>query len=322
MSKPAEQNQCAVQTEALSRAFGGFYAVRDVSMAIPPGAITGFLGPNGAGKTTLIRMLCGLIEPSSGTARVLGYDVSRQAELIKQNIGYMSQKFSLYEDLTVSENLEFYAGIYGVNQQRRRLRIEAMLEIADLKDLRREMVASLTPGHRQRLALAAAMVSEPRLIFLDEPTSGVSPVVRRDFFNIIHHLASQGTTVIVSTHFMDEAERCDTIAFMSGGRLLAFDSPERLKAGVVKGCLAEIQVSNPLQAMQALEGQPWLKDVFMYGAYIHILLDSEAGLPLVEQATGMEARPVGASLQEVFLTLARQRHSPGDQYNRELDNRE
>ena len=299
--------KCAVHTDAISRAFGDFYAVRDVSMAIEPGAITGFLGPNGAGKTTLIRMLCGLIEPTSGSAQVLGYDIASESDQIKQNIGYMSQKFSLYEDLTVIENLEFYAGIYGVRNHLRKTRIDAMLEIANLCDLRREMVASLTPGHRQRLALAAAMVSEPRLIFLDEPTSGVSPVVRRDFFNIIHNLASQGTTVIVSTHFMDEAERCDQIAFMSQGRLLAYDSPERLKAEVIKGCLAELAVANPMQTMQELEGQPWVKDVFLYGAYIHILLASEADLPLVEQATGITARPVQSSLQEVFLTLAKKR---------------
>lgn len=299
--------KCAVYTEAISRAFGDFYAVREVSMAIEPGMITGFLGPNGAGKTTLIRMLCGLLEPTAGTARVLGYDIVAQPELIKQNIGYMSQKFSLYEDLTVVENLEFYAGIYGVSNHLRRTRIEAMLEIAGLGSMRRDMVSSLTPGHRQRLALASAMVSEPQLIFLDEPTSGVSPMVRREFFNIIHDLAGQGTTVIVSTHFMDEAERCDQIAFMSQGRLLAFDSPERLKADVIRGCLAEIEVTSPIQVMKELEGQPWMRDVFMYGSYLHILLDSEADLPLIEQLTGLPARPVQSSLQEVFLTLAKKR---------------
>ncbi len=299
---------CAVSTEGLCKAFGEFYAVRDVSMAIEPGVITGFLGPNGAGKTTLIRILCGLIMPTGGDARVLGYDVRSQADLIKQHIGYMSQKFSLYDDLNVTQNLEFFAGVYGVRNHRRKQRIDAMLEIAGLQNLRNEVVKNLTPGHRQRLALAAAMVAEPRLIFLDEPTSGVSPLVRREFFNIIHNLAVSGTTVIVSTHFMDEAERCDHIAFMSQGRLLAYNSPDRLKEDFIKGCLVEIPVDNPIKAMEQIEGQPWVKDSFLYGAYIHVLLESEKEIPLVEQELGLEVQPVQSSLQEVFLTLAKKRH--------------
>ena len=219
----------AITSHDLTRAFGKFTAVDRLTLNIRPGEVCGFLGPNGAGKSTAIRMLCGILEPSSGQATVLGYDLLREVEKIKNHIGYMSQKFSLYEDLSVIDNLSFYAGIYSLPRHQRSERIAEMLNLADIADRKNSLVGTLSVGWKQRLALCCAIISRPALVFLDEPTSGVSPTSRRQFFNIIQNLSNQGTTVIVTTHFMDEAERCDRIAFMSDGKLMALDTPDNLK---------------------------------------------------------------------------------------------
>ncbi|HEY3495426.1 MAG TPA: ABC transporter ATP-binding protein, partial [Polyangiaceae bacterium] len=214
-----------IVTRGLSRRFGDLVAVRDVSFEVNAGEIFGVLGPNGAGKSTTIRMLCGILDPTSGEGRVVGFDIQREAERIKERIGYMTQRFSLYEDLSVEENLRFYAGIYGVPRARRRARVQAVLESAGLLSRRRQLAGTLSGGWKQRVALASATIHEPPLLFLDEPTAGVDPVSRREFWEQIHRIAAEGTTVLLTTHYMDEAERCHRLAFIFRGTLLDVGTP-------------------------------------------------------------------------------------------------
>jgi ABC-2 type transport system ATP-binding protein len=204
----------AIAVRELTRTFGSFTAVDHVSFEVAPGEIFGYLGPNGSGKSTTIRMLCGLLEPTSGGAEVLGYDIVRQSEQIKARIGYMSQRFSLYNDLTVQENMEFYAGIYQISSEERRRRIPELVAMANLTGREHEQVANLSGGWKQRLALGSAIIHRPRMLFLDEPTGGVDPVSRRDFWDLIYRMADEGVTIFVTTHYMDEAERCQRIGFM------------------------------------------------------------------------------------------------------------
>ena len=225
----------AVETKLLTKRFDNFTAVDEVEIKVPKGKIYGFLGPNGAGKTTLIKMLCGLTTPTSGSANILGFDLVKQAEEIKHKIGYMSQRYSLYDDLTSKENLEFFAGIYGITDgEMRKNRVEEVIKMANLVGKENTLAGTLSPGVKQRLALGSAILSNPELIFLDEPTSGVSPITRRDFFEVINKLAEEGVTVIVTTHFMDEAERCDILMFLLDGRLIAEDTPYALKQMLVR----------------------------------------------------------------------------------------
>lgn len=219
----------AIECRELSKSFGSLLAVDRVTIQIPRGTIYGFLGPNGSGKSTTIRMICGLLTPSSGRGKVLDYDIVKDTEKIRQHIGYMSQKFSLYEELTVSENLDFYAGIYGLSGKKAKMRKERLLEMAGLNGREKQTAASLSGGWKQRLALACALLHEPDILILDEPTAGVDPVSRRIFWNIIHDLADRGMTVLVSTHYMDEAETCDQIGFIFFGKLLVTGTPDELK---------------------------------------------------------------------------------------------
>ncbi|HEX3010478.1 MAG TPA: ABC transporter ATP-binding protein [Syntrophomonadaceae bacterium] len=294
-----------ISTTELTRMFGSFTAVNRVSLEINPGEICGFLGPNGAGKSTLIRMLCGILQPTSGDATVLGYDLLHEVENIKQKIGYMSQKFSLYEDLSVIENLDFYAGIYNLSYRERKSRIEEMLEMAELSERKKELAANLSVGYKQRLALGCAIISQPEIIFLDEPTSGVSPTSRRQFFNIIQNLANQGSTVIVTTHFMDEAERCDRIAFISNGQLIALDSPDNLKSKFIKGVMAELDLPDPMEWIDKLKVQPYVKDCSMHGALLHVLIDHESNMPALQAMTGASPVKIIPNLEDVFITLAK-----------------
>ncbi len=295
----------AVETRDLTRVFGGFTAVDRVTMQIGKGEVCGFLGPNGAGKTTVIRMLCGILEPTSGSGRVLGYDVARESEQIKRRLGYMSQKFSLYNDLTVQENLTFYAGIYGLPRRERGRRIAEMIDLAGLAGQEQAIVANLSSGGRQRLALGGAIISRPSIIFLDEPTSGVSPTGRQTFFNIIQNLASQGVTVIVATHFMDEAERCGRIAFFSGGRLLALDSPGHLKATSLGGFLVELELPDIMARIAGIESQPYVRECSPHGVALHVILKEESDLAALRTFTGVEPKPVTPSLEDVFIALAK-----------------
>jgi len=222
--------EAAIKVENLTKRFGNFVAVDAISFTVPPGIIFGFLGPNGSGKSTTIRMLCGVLSPSAGTAQVLGYDVVKETELVRQNIGYMSQRFSLYEDLTVEENLDFYAGIYSLPSDLRQQRKQELLALAGLAEKEKRLAAHLSGGWKQRLALTCALLHRPRLLILDEPTAGVDPVSRRIFWEIIRGLAQEGTTILVTTHYMDEAEDCDLIGFIFNGKLIAFDTPAALMA--------------------------------------------------------------------------------------------
>lgn len=222
-------SEYTVETEKLTRKFGNFIAVDEVSIQVRRGEIFGFLGANGAGKTTMIRMLCGLLKPSTGNGKVAGFDILNQSEQIKQNIGYMSQKFSLYNDLTISENIDFYGGIYGLSKKTIENKKKEILENLKIADWENSITGELPPGFKQGLALGTAMLHDPPIIFLDEPTSGVDPASRRAFWQLIHQTAALGKTIFVTTHFMDEAEYCNRISIMSNGKIIALDTPKKLK---------------------------------------------------------------------------------------------
>jgi ABC-2 type transport system ATP-binding protein len=258
-----------IETRSLSRRFGSLVAVRDVSLQVTRGEIFGVLGPNGAGKSTTIRMLCGILDPSGGSGSVVGYDIATQAERIKERIGYMTQRFSLYEDLSVIENLTFYAGIYGVPRARRRARVEAVLERSGLGARRRQLAGTLSGGWKQRVALASATIHEPPLLFLDEPTAGVDPVSRREFWEQIHALAAEGTTVLLTTHYMDEAERCHRLAFIFGGQLLDVGTPEQIIERRRLRAL-ELVTDRPREAAELLRQQPEVDEVAHYGHLLRL----------------------------------------------------
>lgn len=301
-----------VVTKDLTKTFGKFTAVDRLNIQIREGEIYGFLGPNGAGKSTAIRMLCGILEPSAGTANILGYDLRRDIEKIKSMIGYMSQKFSLYEDLTVRQNLTFYAGIYGVSPSESKSRISEMIAMARLTGREDEYVANLSGGWKQRLALGCAIIAKPRIVFLDEPTSGVSPTSRRMFFNIIQDMAREGTTVMVTTHFMDEAERCHKIAFISEGQLIAMDTPTNLKNNTLEGLLVELEVSDPMERTTELEQLPYVRECSIHGTLLHVLLASTDAVHELQSFTGVESRPIIPSLEDVFLALAKKQRDGGE----------
>ncbi|MEP0775046.1 MAG: ABC transporter ATP-binding protein, partial [Acidobacteriota bacterium] len=246
----------AVEARSLTRAFGAFRAVDDLSFRVAPGEVFGFLGSNGAGKTTTIRMLCGLLTPTSGSATVAGLDLATQAAEIKRRVGYMSQRFSLYTDLTVEENLTFWGAAYGLHGAHLAARRAWALEMAELVGRRDTLVRELPGGLRQRLALGAALLHSPPIVFLDEPTGGVDPAARRRFWDLIDALATAGTTVFVTTHYLDEAERCHRVALMHAGRLVALDTPERLKAEFPPGTVLEIRTPRPALALAALQDAP------------------------------------------------------------------
>ncbi|MCX5780711.1 MAG: ABC transporter ATP-binding protein [Firmicutes bacterium] len=297
----------AIDCHELTRVFGNFTAVDRLTLQIRPGEVCGFLGPNGAGKSTAVRMLCGILQPTSGTATVLGYDLLREIEKIKSNIGYMSQKFSLYEDLTVLANLSFYAGIYSIPTRQRQVRIAEMLNLADIGNRQNSLVGELSVGWKQRLALTCAIISRPAMVFLDEPTSGVSPTSRREFFNIIQHLANRGTTVIVTTHFMDEAERCDRIAFMSDGVLLAMDTPDNLKNNTISGHMVALDLPHPMEYLATIEALPFVRDSSIHGASMHVVLDQVSDQFALQDITGVQSRPIMPNLEDVFITLVKKR---------------
>jgi ABC-2 type transport system ATP-binding protein len=236
-------DRIAVQTESLTRRFGSFIAVKNASISVKEGEIFGFLGANGAGKTTMIRMLCGLLKPSSGTATVSGFDIYKQSELIKQNIGYMSQKFSLYDDLTISENIEFYGGIYNLSSLLIRDRREDLLQELGLEAKADKLTRELPIGFKQRLALGCALLHDPPILFLDEPTSGVDPRARRSFWNLIYRTSQKGKTIFVTTHFMDEAEYCNRLSIMRDGEIIAIGSPSELKTLHKKSSMQDVFIA-------------------------------------------------------------------------------
>jgi ABC-2 type transport system ATP-binding protein len=301
--------QPSIRVEALRKQFGDFVAVAGVSFEVARGEILGFLGPNGAGKSTVIRMLCGLLTPSAGRVLIEGIDVVAEPETLRQHIGYMSQKFSLYQDLTVRENLRFYGGIYGLGGAALAERIRVALEMAGLAEHPDALVSDLASGWKQRLALGCAILHRPNILFLDEPTSGVDPLSRRRFWDLIHDLASRGVTIVVSTHHMDEALYCNRIALIDCGRIVALDSPGRLKLRSLGGELLRIECAAPDRAMAALRELPAARDVAIFGRTLHVLVDSaaSAGGEIVAflRARGIEARAtaIEATLEDVFVRL-------------------
>jgi len=301
--------QIAVDVSHLCKRFGEFMAVNDISFSVARGSIFGFLGPNGAGKSTTIRMLCGLLVPTSGSGHVAELDIRTQSEAIKERIGYMSQRFSLYEDLTVSENIEFYGGIYGVKGERLRQRKQWILEMAGLAGREDSLTAELSMGWKQRLALGVAVAHEPEILFLDEPTSGVDPISRRQFWDLIHDVAAGGVTVFVTTHFMDEAEHCDRLALIYRGRMIAIGSPGELKADLGGNTLLEISASPVLTALGALEGCAGVLDAALFGTQIHAVVADESHIPEARQvmeAAGARVQSLSSippTLEDVFVSL-------------------
>jgi len=305
--------ELAVTVSNLTRKFGDFVAVDNVSFSVPRGEIFGFLGPNGAGKSTTIRMLCGIIEPTAGAGAVAGYDIRTQSEQIKARIGYMSQKFSLYEDLTVAENIEFYAGVYGLSPARFRERKEWILRMADLRERENRLTGELAMGWKQRLALGCAVVHEPEILFLDEPTAGVDPVSRRNFWELIYDVAGRGVTVFVTTHYMDEAEHCDRLALIYSGKLIAIGSSAELKARFTAGALLEVAAQPVMQALEALRADPRVRDVAVFGRNLHVVMPelAEAAAQVREMLSGagvsvIAVEPIVPSLEDVFVALVEQ----------------
>jgi len=297
-----------VEIENLRKVFGDFAAVDGISLSVSRGEVFGFLGPNGAGKSTTIKMLCGLLMPTSGSGSVGGYDILTQSEEIKQHIGYMSQRFSLYDDLTVEQNIKFFSGMYGVPGQRLKERREWVLDMAGLRDKRTAVTRTLAGGFKQRLALGCAILHEPPILFLDEPTSGVDPVSRRNFWNMIHDLSRSGTTVFVTTHYMDEAEYCDRLALIYRGRIIASGTPNELKRNYMKREVLEIETDSVVEAMDVLEKNHIEAAVF--GSLLHVTVEqADQAIPLIVQKleeSRIRVKRIDKaipSLEDVFVTL-------------------
>lgn len=301
-------SEAVIKVENLTRRFGDFVAVDHVNFEVHEGEVVGYLGPNGSGKTTTIRMLLGLLQPSDGKATVLGFDAFRQSEEVRARTGYMSQKFAIYDDLTVLENLTFYGGVYGI---RDKARLARTLELVGLQGHESALTRALSAGWRQRLALAIALVHEPKLLFLDEPTSGVDPSARRAFWDLIYELAESGVTILVTTHYMDEAEYCERVGIMRDGKLLAMDTPSNLKKYIIPGDVWEV-FAEPLQDGLALlpEVEGVLR-VALSGDHLRTITDK--GKRKVDLLKGLKAKGVNArdvvagepSLEDVFISLAR-----------------
>jgi ABC-2 type transport system ATP-binding protein len=299
----------AVVAEGLTKKFGAFTAVDRVDLSIATGEVVGFIGPNGAGKSTTIRLLCGLLQPTAGRASVAGFDVARAPEAVRAHIGYMSQKFSLYPDLTVRENLRFFGGLYRVPRGDIEARMQLAIAMAGLEGREDALVQTLAGGWKQRLALGCAILHRPPVLFLDEPTSGVEPEARRRFWDLIHHLASDGVTILVSTHYMDEAEYCNRIALIDAGRMVAIGSPGELRRRELGGVLYELDCSALGAALKALRQAPSVIDAAIFGDKLHVLLrraDAAAELQPLLARQGIAAGPphgIAPSLEDVFVQL-------------------
>ena len=305
-------NNHAVEATDLTKRFGDFTAVDSVSFTVGRGTIFGFLGPNGAGKTTTIRMLLGLLRPTSGSATVLGFDIVKQTDEVKRRIGYMSQRFSLYDDLTVDENLNFYGRTYGVRGRDLRRRKAFVLQMAGLEGRERELTRNLSGGWKQRLALGTAIIHQPEMLFLDEPTAGVDPISRRAFWDLLYDLAEEGTTIMVTTHYMDEAEHCQSLAFIQRGRIVAQGSPAGIKEREMRGQVLEIDCDHAERAIPALREMGVFDEVALYGALVHaVASDLEALMPEIEEVlreaeVGLHTMDIIApSLEDVFISSVR-----------------
>lgn len=311
--------QTVIKTEGLTKRFGGLVAVQEVSLEISRGDIFGFLGPNGSGKSTVIRMLCGLLRPTAGRAELDGLDVVTETEEIKKRIGYMSQRFSLYGDLTVQENLDFYGAIYGLSRSRLAERRQTVVGLVGLEDRQGQIASTLSGGFKQRLALACSLLHEPKILFLDEPTAGIDPVARREIWDLLFRLAGEGKTFFVTTHYMDEAERCSLVGYIYDSRLIAHGKPQELKqlAEITpEGALwFEVLCKEPTRALSLLRRSPDIVDATIFGESVHIL--ARKGIDGVrieallrkENMDGVECRRVAPSLEDVFVTLTRLRRA-------------
>jgi ABC-2 type transport system ATP-binding protein len=316
---PAETDSTAeivVEVRNLEKRFGTFKAVAGISFFVRRGEIFGFLGPNGAGKSTTIRMLCGLLAPSAGSGRVAGFDIVRDAERIKTRIGYMSQKFSLYDELTVEENIDFYSGIYRLPKEKKLERKEWVLAMAGLRDHRHALTAELSGGWKQRLALGCAVLHEPPILFLDEPTSGVDPISRRQFWDLIYGLSGKGVTVFVTTHHMEESEYCDRLGVIYRGELIALGSPRELKTRHMQEAVLEIECERPNEAIGLLERLPDVKEAALFGKGLHAVAREADAAPAIRTiraalaGAGFRASRVESitpTLEDVFVSLIEER---------------
>ena len=300
----------AVSVKDLEKKFGSFTAVNRINFAVERGEIFGFLGPNGAGKSTTIRMLCGIIAPTSGTGTVGGFDINKEQEKIKQNIGYMSQRFSLYDDLTVEENINFYSGIYKLSKKELAERKEEIIKLADIEPLRHRLTKMLSGGWKQRLALGCALIHKPNIIFLDEPTSGVDPITRNNFWDIIKGLAAKGVTVFVTTHYMDEAENCNRMTLIYKGTIIAMGTPEEMKTKFMKNDVIQIYVSEPEEWIDRIASLKGIKEAALFGSAIHAVTpDAKSATPLIEGLLNKGGRrdckinKIKATLEDVFVSL-------------------
>jgi ABC-2 type transport system ATP-binding protein len=317
---PASARDYAIRARGLTRRFGAVTAVDGIDLDIPRARIYGFLGPNGSGKSTTIRMLCGLLQPSAGTVDVLGHEMPRDAEQLRTRLGYMTQKFSLWDDLTVSENLEFMGQVFGLATARRRVRIAAVAEEFNLAPLYKQRAGTLSGG--QRLALAAATLHEPELLLLDEPTSAVDPQSRRDFWESLFELVARGVTILVSTHYMDEAERCHELAILASGRIVAQGAPQQLMSDI-PAAVVEVEAADTVAARQALLADSSVLSVAQLGTRLHVLIDPATPIPaervlqrLRDAAVTADAALVRASLEDVFVAATGFGREAGDKQGR------
>jgi ABC-2 type transport system ATP-binding protein len=307
-------NAIAIAVTELTKRFGDFVAVDRLTFEVRQGEVFGFLGANGAGKSTTIRMLCGLLKPTSGTATVGGIDVSRDPEGVKRRIGYMSQRFSLYESLTVDQNIRFFGGIYGLDRATLAARRRFVLDIAGLHGREHTRAADLAGGWRQRLALGCAILHEPPIVFLDEPTGGVDPLSRREFWRLIDTLSASGVTVLVTTHYLDEAEHCNRLAIIHGGRLAAIGTTGELKRVFAGRALVEVHAANPVETMRLLDAMPEIEKTSIFGTAVHAVLKAGSREPSLVLKQRLEAAgvavasidPVQPSLEDVFLDVVEQ----------------
>ena len=303
--------EISVSVEGLTRRFGDFTAVDNISCEVNKGEIFGLLGPNGAGKSTTIKMLCGILTPSSGSGHVSGYDIVKEQASIKSIIGYMSQKFSLYDDLTVMDNLEFFGSIYGLAGKKLDERVKMALDMAEISGQKDNLVKSLPVGLKQRLAIGTAILHDPPVLFLDEPTSGVDPIMRRNFWELIYKFSKEGKTIFVTTHYMDEAEHCDRIALIISGRIIALDSPDNLKKSIAYN-VHSLRIDKFIEVFDLISGQDYIHEAAIFGSDIHIL--SEVNFPLEATLDGFlggkgfhnfHIEQIPPSLEDVFVTYAR-----------------
>jgi ABC-2 type transport system ATP-binding protein len=299
----------AVKVENLEKKFGDFTAVNRINFEVKQGEIFGFLGPNGAGKSTTIRMLCGIITPTSGVGTVSGYDIVKEQHQIKEHIGYMSQKFSLYDDLTVEENIAFYSGIYKIPANLRKDRAEEVIRIADIESFRNRLTRTISGGWKQRLALGCALLHQPKIIFLDEPTSGVDPITRANFWGIIKDLSQKGVTVFVTTHYMDEAENCNRMVLIYKGTIIAMGTPLQMKTEHMKGDVLEIVVEHAEEWMEKIKKIPHVKEAALFGINLHAIVYDVAKVSAEIKGIFKEARvrdyfinKIMPSLEDVFVS--------------------